>query len=150
MIKGIIIREISRYEDPRGWIAEVYRRDFDKYVPAMSYVSYTKFNVVRGPHEHREQTDFFVFVGPGDFEVCLWDNRMNSETYKEHMKLVAGETNRVCLIVPPGIVHGYKSISRSGSFCINLPDRLYRGENKREDVDEIRHEEDPDSEFKIK
>ncbi len=115
----------------------------------MSYVSHTKANIVRGPHEHKYQTDFFIFIGPGDFELYLWDNREVSKTYGKHIKMVVGESNMVSVRVPPGVVHGYKSISKEGSISINLPDKLYRGENKTEEVDEIRHETDPNSKFKI-
>ncbi len=149
MIKDIQIRKLEAYNDERGWLTEIYRKDSDKFQAAMSYISYTNFNVVRGPHEHKEQADFFVFIGPGDFELYLWDNREDSETNEEKMKIIVGESNKVSVLVPPGVVHGYKSISEKGSIAINLPDELYAGEDKKEEVDEIRHENDPNSKFKI-
>ena len=149
MIKDIKIKKLGKFEDERGWLTEIYRKDSDNFQAVMSYISYTKFNVVRGPHEHKNQADFFVFVGPGDFELHLWDNRKDSETYGQHEKIIVGETNKVSVIVQPGIVHGYKSISKEGSISINLPDKLYKGENKTEEVDEIRHEDDLNSKFKI-
>ena len=45
---------------------------------------------------------------------------------------------------------GYKSITKSGSFSINLPDKLYAGPGKKEEVDEIRHEHDSTRNFIIK
>lgn len=149
-IIGIVIKQLMQFNDERGWLSEIYRKDEpDRIIPVMSYVSFTKFGQIRGPHEHKQQSDFFVFVGPGDFELYLWDNRHGSETYNNHIKLVVGENNRCSVLIPPGIVHGYKAISPSGSMCINLPDKLYRGEGKKEEVDEIRHEEDINSKFKI-
>lgn len=149
-IKGVVIRKLGRFEDSRGWLSEVYRDDVNKEIkPAMCYVSYTKFGEARGPHEHAKQSDFFVFLGPGDFEVYLWDNRKDSATYGKHMKIVAGESNKISMLVPPGVVHGYKSISKLGSFSINLPDMLYMGEGKKGSVDEIRHENDKNSKFRI-
>ncbi|MFC1730000.1 dTDP-4-dehydrorhamnose 3,5-epimerase family protein [candidate division KSB1 bacterium] len=149
-INGVLIRKLGKFDDQRGWLSEIYRKDIDKEIrPVMNYVSFTNFNAVRGPHEHKEQSDFFVFLGPGDFELYLWDNRKDSETYGKKMKLVVGESNKVNVLIPPGVVHGYKSISKEGSMCINLPDRLYKGEGKKEGIDEIRHEDDADSEFKI-
>ncbi|RMF55447.1 dTDP-4-dehydrorhamnose 3,5-epimerase [Candidatus Woesearchaeota archaeon] len=149
-IKGVIIKKLEKYDDYRGWLCEVYRKDEDEVRPAMGYVSYTKCGVVRGPHEHKRQSDFFVFAGFGDFELHMWDNRRDSETYKNHMMIVVGESNRCSVLIPPGVVHGYKSISKNGSFSINLPDQLYRGEGKKGEVDEIRHENNQNSEFKIK
>ncbi|MBU0536213.1 MAG: dTDP-4-dehydrorhamnose 3,5-epimerase family protein [Nanoarchaeota archaeon] len=149
MIKGIIIKDLNKNEDQRGWLSEVYRKDENNFKPVMTYVSFTNFGQKRGPHEHRLQSDFFVFLGPGDFELYLWDNRKDSPTFGENMKVVVGENNKVSVVVPPGVVHGYKAISKSGSLSINLPDKLYKGENKKDEVDEIRYEEDNDSRFKI-
>ncbi len=149
MINGVIIKNLSKYKDDRGWLMEVYRSDINKFKTEMCYLSHTEKDVVRGPHEHINQTDYFVFIGYGDFEFYLWDNRKDSTTHGERMKFVVGESNKVSVIVPPGVVHGYKSISESGSLCINLPDKLYAGEGKKDKVDEIRHENDIDSEFKI-
>jgi dTDP-4-dehydrorhamnose 3,5-epimerase len=149
MIHDVIISPISTYEDERGWLKEIYRLDEHHFQVAMSYVSWTKYRTVRGPHEHVYQTDFFVFIGPGDFKLYLWDNRKDSPTYQEKMMVIAGESHPISVKVPPGVVHGYKSISPSGSFSINLPDTLYKGRNKQEEVDEIRHEQDPHFPFQI-
>ena len=149
MIDGVIVKEISTFTDDRGWLTEIFRTDENNFVPEMSYVSFTKFGVARGPHEHVSQTDFFVFIGPGDFELYLWDNRKNSKTYGESQKIVVGESNKVSVMVPPGVVHGYKSTTQSGSLSINLPDKLFAGKDKKDAIDEIRHEKDLDSKFKI-
>ncbi len=149
MIEGVLIKKIDKYEDERGWLAEFYRSDEVNYRPLMCYVSVTKPGVVRGPHEHVYQSDMFVFVGPGTFELHLWDRRDNSPTKDEYMKLSAGEENACFVIVPPGVVHGYKCVSEASAYSINLPDKLYKGEGKAEEIDEIRWEKDPDSPYKI-
>jgi len=149
MIQGIEIKKINKNADNRGWLAEVWRSDEIDYQPAMSYVSVTKPGAARGPHEHTEQSDCFIFLGPGDFELHLWDNRPDSATQGEYQKIAVGENNPVFIIIPPGIVHGYKNISDRDAWCINLPDKLYKGENKKSAVDEIRWEDNPDSPYKI-
>lgn len=149
MIEGVIIKQLKKNEDARGWLAEIYRNDEFEYSPAMSYVSATKPGVVRGPHEHKDQSDLFVFVGPGSFRICLWDNRKESPTHEEKMELEGGEGKEIALLVPPGVVHGYKCISSVDGWSINLPDKLYAGAGKKEPVDEIRWEKDPASPFKI-
>ena len=143
MLKDVIVKKINKNEDSRGWLGEIFRSDEFKYDPAMGYVSVTNPGVVRGPHEHRAQSDCFVFIGPGNFELYLWDKK------GEKMKLEVGEKNPVMVIVPPGIVHGYKCIGDKDAWCINLPDKLYKGENKSEAVDEIRWEKDINSPYKI-
>ncbi len=149
MIEGIIIKQIAKNTDQRGWLAEFYRQDEINFRPAMAYISITKPGVIRGPHEHKIQTDGFVFIGPGDFELHLWDGRENSPTKGEYIKLLVGENNPVFLIVPPGVVHGYKNISEVDAQCINIPDKLYRGVGKKEEVDEIRWEDNKEGKFKI-
>ncbi len=149
MIKGVIIKQINKFTDDRGWLGEIYRNDEINYSPVMAYVSITKPGVVRGPHEHEYQSDFFVFAGPGDFELHLWDRREKSPTKGEYLKETVGESNPVSVLVPPGVVHGYKCISEIDALSINLPDKLYKGEGKKEEVDEIRWEKDPESPYKI-
>ncbi|GBE16934.1 hypothetical protein BMS3Abin15_00758 [bacterium BMS3Abin15] len=149
MIKDVIVKKLNKFEDDRGWLTEIYRSDEDNYNPTMSYVSSTKPEVIRGPHEHVHQSDCFVFIGPGNMELHLWDNRGDSKTNGEYVKLTVGENNPTMVIVPPGIVHGYKNISNKNAWCINLLDKLYKGKNKKEDVDEIRWEEKEDSPYNI-
>jgi len=149
MIDGVIVKKITKNEDSRGWLAEFFRSDEVAYRPAMGYVSLTKPGVARGPHEHKLQSDVFVFMGPGNFELHLWDNRENSPTKGEYLKLVVGADDPILAIVPPGVVHGYKCVGDIDGWCINLPDKLYRGEGKKEETDEIRWESNPESPFKI-
>ena len=78
MIKGVIIKKLNKYDDERGSLAEIYRHDEIDFIPAMAYLSITKPGVKRGPHEHVYQTDCFIFIGPGMFELYLWDRREGS------------------------------------------------------------------------
>jgi dTDP-4-dehydrorhamnose 3,5-epimerase len=149
MIEGVIIKKLEKLTDERGWLAEIFRNDEIKYQPAMAYVSVTNPGIVRGPHEHKAQSDFFVFLGPGTFNLYLWDNRKESKTFKQEDVLEVGENNQVAVIVPPGVVHGYKCISTEPAYSLNFPDKLYKGEGKKEEVDEIRWEKDLASPFKI-
>ena len=149
MIKDVIVKKLVKNIDERGWLIEIFRHDEDSYRATMSYVSETKPGIARGPHEHVHQSDLFVFLGPGNFKLYLWDNRKNSPTYQQSEVFEVGESNPCKIIVPPGVVHGYKCVSKNPGFCINLPDKLYKGENKSEEVDEIRWEKNPKSPFKI-
>jgi len=146
-IEGVVIKELVKFNDERGYLVETFRADTlpEGLRPVMSYVSYTKVGVARGPHEHREQTDIFCFMGPGNFKIKLWDNRGKSRTYGNCMVLEGGEDNPITVVVPPSVVHGYKNISdKVMGMVINYPDRLYRGWGKKEEVDEIRHEDKED------
>ena len=145
-IEGVVIEKLNRFTDERGYLVETFRIDKlpDKLRPEMSYISFTKPGVVRGPHEHREQTDIFCFMSPGNFKIKLWDNRKESPTYKKCMEMVGGQEKLIIVVVPPGVVHGYKNISKEYGMVLNYPDKLYRGWDKKKEVDEIRHEDKED------
>ena len=149
VIEGVVIGPLKRFDDDRGWLIELFRRDeLDSGVyPAMAYLSQTLAGVARGPHEHRHQTDLFAFVGPGDFKLYLWDIRPDSPTLDHRLTLVAGESNPQSVIVPPGVVHAYKNISQVPGLVLNSPNRLYAGQGRQEPVDEIRHEDVSDGPF---
>lgn len=142
-IDGVIFKPLKRYRDPRGWLVELYRNDDlaagDR--PVMGYVSETLPGVARGPHEHVEQSDYFAFLGPGDFKLYLWDARESSATFRHRQTAVVGESNPQAVLIPPGVVHAYKNVGERPGWVINCPNRLYAGEGRKEPVDEIRHED---------
>jgi len=150
-IKDVIIKELKLHHDQRGWLAELFRHDEipEKFHPVMSYVSMTKPDVARGPHEHEDQADMFCFIGPSTFRLYLWDNRPDSPTYKKAFRIEGGESNPLMVIVPAGVVHGYKNVGKVDGVVYNAPNRLFAGRDRQETIDEIRHENDPDSPFKI-
>lgn len=149
MIEGVVVKKLIKNTDERGWLSEIFRKDEDGYLPAMSYISLTNPGIIRGPHEHEKQTDMFVFLGPGAFELHLWDRRENSLTAGQYEKICAGADNPSAITVPPGVVHGYKCVSKDCGLSINFPDKLYKGEGKTEEVDEIRWEKDEKSPYVI-
>jgi dTDP-4-dehydrorhamnose 3,5-epimerase len=147
-LPGVVLFPLSKFNDERGWLIELFRNDwlYPENFPAMAYVSETKPGVVRGPHEHREQTDYFAFVGPSDFKLYLWDNR---DTKHQKETFVMGENNPCAIIVPPGVVHAYKNIGDVNGWVFNGPNQLYAGPGKKYPVDEIRHEDLVDTKYHI-
>ncbi|MEN6405640.1 MAG: dTDP-4-dehydrorhamnose 3,5-epimerase family protein [Thermoguttaceae bacterium] len=150
-IDGVAFRPLPRHEDHRGWLVELYRDDElpAEQRPAMVYVSETLPGVTRGPHEHVDQTDYFAFVGPGDFELWLWDARPDSPTRGHCSRTIVGQSNRQCVVVPPGVVHAYRNVGAAPGWVFNAPNRLYAGQGKRAPVDEIRHENRDDSPYRM-
>ena len=150
-IRDVVVRDVRKFVDERGWLAELFRHDEleAEYFPAMCYISSTEPNVQRGPHEHVDQADLFVFIGPSNFKLRLWDNRRDSETYNHSMTLYVGADNPKAVLVPKGVVHAYRNVGSVSGIVINCPNRLYMGEGKREEIDEIRHEDDPATIYRI-
>jgi dTDP-4-dehydrorhamnose 3,5-epimerase len=121
----------------------------EEFHPAMAYISFTEPGVQRGPHEHVEQADLFCFIGPSNFKLRVWDNRPASETYGRMMTFFVGADNPQAVIVPKGVAHAYKNIGSVPGAVINCPNQLYMGAGKKEPIDEIRHEDDPHTVFRM-
>ena len=145
---GVVIKELKRFEDARGWLTELFREDElpEDFRPNMSYLSVTHPGVARGPHEHVNQTDGFAFID-GNYRLYLWDARAGAN--RERFTVEVGSDYPVLVVVPPGVVHAYKNIGDRDAFVLNFPNQLFAGWGKKEPVDEIRHEADGSSEFKL-
>ena len=152
-IDGVAVTQLSdnAHGDRRGWLAEIYRVDETPCSerPRMAYISLTKPRASRGPHSHQFQTDRFLFASLETLLLYLWDDRPDSKTYRHKMIIPVGGLNRCTVLVPPGVVHGYTNIDALNAVVINFPNRLYCGEDRKEEPDELRYEDDPDTPFKI-
>ena len=137
---GVVIKSLQSRGDVRGHLTELFRSDElpEGFLPGMGYISVTHPGVSRGPHEHVAQTDLFAFVD-GTYELRLWENRPGFEPWSAIISV--GCDSPTAVIVPPGVVHGYKNIGTSDAYVLNFPDKLYAGPHRGEPVDEIRHEE---------
>ena len=151
-IFDVVTYPLKKFADERGWLAELFRHDqiAEEFYPVMAYISITEPQLQRGPHEHIDQADLFCFIGVGNFKLRMWDNREDSPTFGKMMTMRVGENNPMAVIVPKGVVHAYKNESATEKgMVINCPNRLYMGEGKKEEIDEIRHEDDPETIFII-
>ena len=150
-IHDVVVYQLKKYHDGRGWLAEIFRLDeiAEEFYPQMAYISMTEPGVLRGPHEHIEQADLFCFIGPSNFKLTIWDMRDGSPSKRHQMSITAGEDDPQAVIVPKGLVHAYKNIGNDKGIVINCPNRLYMGAGKKDEIDEIRHEDDANTIFKF-
>jgi dTDP-4-dehydrorhamnose 3,5-epimerase len=150
-IEGVVIRRLDINSDQRGWLIELFRGDdiSTDLFPVMAYVSMTRPGVARGPHEHREQTDYICIFGPSKFIIKMWDNRQESSTFGNSYQAEADFNNPVSITIPAGVVHAYKNVGDVDGLVFNAPNRLYTGHGKVESVDEIRYEKNENSGFII-
>ncbi len=150
-VDGVIFRPLKAYSDERGWLVELFREDElpPENRPVMAYVSETLPGMIRGPHHHLEQSDCFAFIGPGEFTLYFWDIRPDSPSWGRRMKVGLVDSDRQGVIVPPGVVHAYQNTGQVPGWVFNAANRLYAGEGKREPVDEVRHEDRPDSPYRM-
>ena len=150
-IHDLKAKPLNKFLDERGWLAELFRSDeIDAaLLPTMAYISMTQPGVARGPHEHKDQTDYFCFIGPSNFKVYLWDARPGSPSYGVKQVIFAGLDSPMAMLVPPGVVHAYRNVGIENGIVFNGPNRLYAGAGKSEPVDEIRHEDEASSPFQL-
>lgn len=150
-IHDVTVRPLAKFLDERGWLSEMFRSDdLDPAImPVMAYLSMTQPGVARGPHEHVDQTDYFCFMGPSNFKVYLWDSRPDSPTCGVKQVIYAGVDSPQAVVVPPGVIHAYRNIGQDNGIVFNAPNRLYAGQDKKEPVDEIRHEEAAGSPYQL-
>ncbi len=151
-IKDVLVRDLRKFRDERGWLSELFRKDDlePEFFPVMAYISATLPGVTRGPHEHQDQADLFYFIGPSNFKLRMWDNRIDSSTYRNMMMtLIVGEDDPKAVLIPKGVVHAYRNVGTVDGIVINCPNRLYQGQHRQDPIDEIRHEDDPNTRFQM-
>ena len=150
-IEGVKIKECERLCDERGWVFECFRQDelTEDIYPVMATASVTRPNILRGPHEHRQMTENVTFTGKVPYKLYFWDNRMESLTYIQDTTLLIPEGKVINLVIPAGVVFAYKNIGKKDGLAINCPNKLFKGKGYRDEEDTIRHENNPNSPYKI-
>lgn len=111
MIKGVEVKELNFHKDERGFFSEILRSSEIK--QKLAQLSYSKVfsGVAKAWHLHKKQTDWLCVLR-GDIKLVLYDNRKNSETYKELNEILIGETYGLKIVkIPPGVAHGYKVLN---------------------------------------
>ena len=124
LIEGVIVAEQKQNVDDRQTLV-VYLRDSDSYFAgfSQSYVAICDRNVVKAWHYHLKQTDMW-FVPHGKIKVGLFDAREDSPTAGIVNEVMMGSGRSVTLTIPPGIFHGYVTLSDL-SILINTTNQPY-------------------------
>ncbi|MFM7718415.1 MAG: dTDP-4-dehydrorhamnose 3,5-epimerase family protein, partial [Actinomycetota bacterium] len=112
--------------DDRGAFMESWRKEwFPDFEPAQGNLSWSEENVLRGLHVHRRQADVWNVVS-GRARIALVDLRPDSPTRLATAAIeVDTDEERVCLLIPPGVAHGF--YARSPVLLQYLVDRPYDG-----------------------
>jgi dTDP-4-dehydrorhamnose 3,5-epimerase len=125
LIEGVQIKPLIAHADERGYLMEMLRCDdpiFQKF--GQAYVSLNYPGVIRAWHWHEKQTDYWVVV-KGMVKAVLYDRRLDSPTHGMVNEFFLGDHNRVLLVIPPLVAHGYKTIGTEPSLLINFPTEPY-------------------------
>lgn len=129
MIEGIIIRDIRKFVDERGFFSEILRDDWrdllieDKIVQFNLSFSYP--DIVRAWHRHlKGQIDYFICIS-GAIKVCAYDDRENSETFGEIDEIILSEEDLKMARIPGILWHGYKAIGTKTIKMLYGVNKLY-------------------------
>ncbi|MEW5945312.1 MAG: dTDP-4-dehydrorhamnose 3,5-epimerase family protein [bacterium] len=125
MIQGVHVQELRLIPDERGMLMEILRSDnplFQRF--GQVYVTMAYPGVVKGWHYHKKQTDHFAVVC-GMAKVALYDGRDGSPTKGEVNEFFIGELNPRLVVIPPGVLHGFKCVGTKPACLINVPTELY-------------------------
>ncbi|AWL07900.1 dTDP-4-dehydrorhamnose 3,5-epimerase [Aquirufa nivalisilvae] len=125
-IEGLIIHRTPPIEDERGEVVEVYRPSWNISSEPMvyAYAATIRPQVIKGWIVHKLQDDR-IFVNRGVQLWAFFDNRENSPTYKNFMKITVSERNRSLIIIPKGVYHAVKNIGIDEAQFINFPTMPY-------------------------
>ena len=148
-LPGVRVEALPVFKDVRGSLHELFRVDEVPagFQPLMACSSWSHAGVTRGPHQHVGQDDYFTFAGPSNFTVFLWDDRPGSAREKNGWLILTGEQAPTRIYVPRGVVHAYRNTGSAYGLVVTTTNLLFKGKDRRDPVDEIRHELNPNSPY---
>lgn len=119
-IDGVLIKKLKVYKDKPdlkqdvklGVFMEVLRDD-DKLLKQFGQSNFTIAykDTIKAFHSHKYQDDLWFFAS-GRAMLVMYDKRKKSPTYKQIETLELGEKNYCLVLIPKGVAHGYKVISK--------------------------------------
>lgn len=121
MINGVTIKNLRVFPDViekgehvqrPGFLMEILRNDeglLKKFGQTTFTVAYE--GTIKAYHYHKQQDDLW-FVATGKAMVVLHDLRDDSPTKGETQVIMAGESDYKLILIPVGVAHGYKVISK--------------------------------------
>ena len=127
-IEGVVIVDVRKFEDERGYFMETYKRhDFVKGGIDVDFVqdnqSASKKGVLRGLHFQKQfpQSKLVRVVSGKVFDVAV-DLRKNSPTFGRWEGAVLSAENRRQFFIPKGFAHGFLVLSGYAEFCYKCDD----------------------------
>ncbi len=141
MIDGVKIKELKVFKDKPdldqdvepGIFMEVLRDDDG----LMSHFGQSNFTIanegtIKAFHWHKSQDDLW-FLAAGRAAIVLYDRRGNSKTFGEIQIIYGGTDDYKLVLVPSGVVHGYKVLSKEPCLLFYHVTKAYNRENPDEE-----------------
>jgi len=129
MLPGVIVQDINKSVDERGFFAEVLRDDWkdilgdDKIAQANLSISYP--GMIRAWHRHkRGQVDYLVVLD-GTMKICAYDDKEGSPTKGQLAEIITGREKLQLVRVPGYYWHGTKTLGVKPSLTLYFVSHLY-------------------------
>ena len=104
---GVALTPLTRHEDARGDLIEVFRRDWPGLIDLTQWnASRNGPNVFRGMHVHPLHTDYMVVL-EGEMLLGLVDIRQGSPSEGMRLLLEMSGDSPCGILIPPGVLHGF-------------------------------------------
>jgi dTDP-4-dehydrorhamnose 3,5-epimerase len=120
-LHGVVVRERDVIANDQGAIQHILRSDDRELYRGFgeAYASVVNPGVVKGWHQHEQQANVLACLS-GDILLVLHDARAGSPTHgrTQQVRLAHGEKRRTVL-VPPGVVYGWKNQGSSPAILVN-------------------------------
>lgn len=133
--KLVTHKDIPDIEDSKikpGFLIEILRDD-DKILShfGQSTMSIAYKGTIKAFHYHQKQDDVW-FIATGKVKIIMHDLRTNSPTKGKTQILESGENNYQVILIPTGVAHGYKVISKEPVLLFYHTSKSYNPKNPDE------------------
>lgn len=142
MIDGVKIKELKVFKDKPdldqkgvepGIFMEVLHDD-DEMLARFGQSNFTIANssTIKAFHWHKFQDDLW-FLASGRAAIVLYDQRKDSKTFGETQVISGGTDDYKLVLIPVGVVHGYKVLSKEPCLLFYHVTKAYNRENPDEE-----------------
>ena len=138
MLPGVIVYDIKKNIDERGFFAELLRLDWrslveddDNIVQVNLSISYP--GIIRAWHRHSMGQVDYVCVVKGVLKVCAYDDRVDSKTKGQLDEIILNSEQIQIIRIPGFYWHGTKCIGDEPSMVLYFVTKLYNYKNPDEE-----------------
>ena len=137
-IEGVAEFTLPWFEDNRGIFARTFDKELFGSLPnfdvTQSSISVNPLaGTLRGMHYQARPSQEYKFircVGGSIFDVLI-DLRNESPTYGDHATYVLSDKNSPCILIPPGIAHGFLTLKPNTYLAYSMTENHDKRLSKR-------------------
>src|SRR5713101_8664042 len=122
MLPGVVVRDVKKMVDERGFFAEILREDWkdslgrDRIVQTNLSVSLP--GIIRAWHRHsRGQVDYLIVLS-GVMRICAYDDTQGSPSKGNLDEIIASDEKLRLVRVPGHYWHGTKTLGPKPSLTL--------------------------------